>query len=125
MNDLMVRETYVNKSENHLIGDSDWYEPFTEDLGELFRAFRKEYGGCTGRMFADGPLPGEPFTAFGVTVPRRYEVVWCGWIFSRREHFEDARPLPGTNGRKFAETDYYTREVWVQFRPARPSKGLI
>ena len=125
MAELMIKETYVNSSEGHRIGESEWSEPYTDDLGELFRSSQKEYGGCKSRMFADVRLPGDAFVAFGVIVPVRYTVMWCGWVFSRREHYEDARPIPGTNGRKFRESDYYTREVWVQFRPAQPANGLI
>jgi hypothetical protein len=125
MSELMIQEIYVNSSEHRRFGESGWYEPYTDDLGELFRNFQREYGGCLSRMFMDVPLPGSTPAAPGTTTPDSYMVMWCGWVFSRREHYEDAQPIPGTNGRKFRDTDYYTREVWVQFRPAQPAEGLI
>ena len=119
-----VRETYVNSSEGHMIGDSGWYEPYTEDRGKLFRDFQHEYGGCTGHMYVDVKVPrfGPDFrgiTAFGKVVYPQYDyrVDTVGWVFSRREHYEDARPAEYRNGKPvYREQDYYTREVWVHVR---------
>lgn len=36
---LQIRETYLNASDGNQFGDTGWYEPYTEDRGELFRAF--------------------------------------------------------------------------------------
>ena len=111
MTALMVHETYVNDTEGHMIGESDWYEAWTGNRGELSRALRKEYGGCISRMYRDvrvlvpEPQPGCEQAPRGW----RYGVATVGWVFSRRERFEDAR---GND----PEKDYYTREVWVEVR---------
>jgi hypothetical protein len=57
---------------------------------------------------------GRPFTAFGVVVRPRCETVITGWVFGRRERYEDARP-------PYTASDYYRREVWVETdRPRKP-----
>lgn len=88
MSKLMIRETYINQSEGWQIGDSGWYEPFTDNRGDLYRFCRKEWGACISRCYID--------TAKG-TIP-------VGWVFSRRERYEDAR----------SKADTYIREVWVE-----------
>ena len=106
MNNISVRETYVNETEGHGIGASDWYETFTDDMGELFRAMRSEYGGCSSLMYRDRrarPL----FTAFGVVVTRPGATMIVGWVFGNRQRYEDATP-------PYTESDYYRREVWVE-----------
>ena len=87
---LMVRETFINESKGYQFGESDWYEPWTDDRGKLFRDYRKEFGACKSRVYID--------TAKG-TKP-------VGWVFSRRERYDDAR----------SKADTYIREVWVEVK---------
>ena len=86
---LEIRETYINETRGHRIGETDWYEPFTDDMGALFRSLQREYGGCVSRVYRDvkGALP--------LTV---------GWVFNRRERYEDD------------ERATYLRAVWVEYR---------
>lgn len=35
---LMIKETYVNQTKGYSFGESGWYEPYTNDKGELTRA---------------------------------------------------------------------------------------
>lgn len=86
MGNLWVNETYVNDTEGHGLGDSEWYETFTPDLGTLYRSIRKEYGGTVATMYRDNP-EGPP--------------VKVGWVFFKRVKYEDV-----------AET--YLRAVWVE-----------
>jgi hypothetical protein len=100
---LQIRETFVNATKGYRFRETEWYEPFTQDRGELYRSLQKEYGAAK-RMYVDRP---EPWDLSAVGQPRsRTEA--CGWVFSSRELYEDAsdkRP-----------EDYYTREVWVDVR---------
>lgn len=88
---IFCQETYLNRTENHGIGESDVYETFAETPGELYRAMVAEYGRCIGRVYvdsADGPKA-------------------IGWVFVKRMRYEDS---PET----------YLREVWVTLHERMP-----
>lgn len=93
---MLVQEVYVNATSGSRFGKSDWYEPFTENVGCLFRDFQQEYGRCISKVFID--------TEKGV--------IQIGWVFQKRMLYEDARP--DWTG-KYREYDYYIREVWICF----------
>jgi hypothetical protein len=100
-----MRETYVNATENYQFGETEWYEPFTDDRGKLFRSLQKEYGAGR-KMFVDRPLPDaahSPAPAVPISERRRASEEQCGWIFSHQDKYEDTGA-------------YYTREVWVELR---------
>lgn len=92
---LEVHETFINETKGHHLGDSGWYEPYTEDLGALFRAMQREYGRCVSSMYIDIP---------GNVRPRK-----IGWVFQSRQQYEDT-------GRYGRPAEFYIREVWVEFR---------
>jgi len=50
---LLTQETYVNATKGYRFGESDPYEPWTEDTGNLFAALQKEYGRCVSRIYVD------------------------------------------------------------------------
>jgi hypothetical protein len=87
-----MRETFVNETKGHQFGESDWYEPFTDDVGRLFRSLQKEYGRCVSRVYVDPAGGGKPKA--------------IGWVFEKRMEYEDYRPSRGGDR-------YYTRAVWV------------
>jgi hypothetical protein len=103
--DMKIRETYVNRTEHTQFGDSEWYEPWTDDKGTLFREFQREFGRCESKVYQDKRVS-LPFSGFGVDVPAKYETVPVGWVFAKRMRYEDAR---FTN-----RDDFYIREVWVE-----------
>jgi hypothetical protein len=39
---LQVKETYVNETKGYQFGDVPWYEPYTDNIGKLFRTMQKE-----------------------------------------------------------------------------------
>lgn len=67
---------------------SGWYEPYTEDLGRLYKSLRKEYGRCVSRVYIDTP-DGQPDA--------------IGWVFAKKVQYTDS-------------PDYYNQEVWVTYR---------
>jgi len=89
---LYAQETYRNASENYIIGESDVQETFTENVGELYRSCRAEYGRCTGRVYVDG----------------RVEPRAIGWVFLKRVQYDDS---PET----------YLQEVWVTVHKQTPT----
>jgi hypothetical protein len=68
---LRIKESFVNKTEGHLHGETEWYEAFTDDRGELFRSLQQEYGRCTGKVRQE---PG------GRAV---------GWVFEKKRKYTD------------------------------------
>ena len=113
---MRIREIWLNQTEGHGIGDSDWYEPYTDDKGELFRAMQREYGGCTGKMWREVRVSAG-FAAFGVTVLPATQDIRCGWIFERRERYEDAEAhWPDDKAT-------YIRETWVEVEDAPAAWG--
>lgn len=92
MSALVLNETYINLDKGYSFGESGWQEPWTADLGRLYRDMIKEYGRCSGHVFFD--------TTGGEVVP-------VGWVFVKRMEYEDAHCI-----RDRAERTYL-REVWV------------
>ncbi len=90
---ILASEDYVNATEGHRTGDSGGpYETFTDHVGTLYRAFRKEYGRCVG----------------SVHVTQGGKDKRVGWIFHKRVKYDDC-----------AET--YLREVWITLHTAKPT----
>jgi hypothetical protein len=90
---MLVQEVYLNATERHRFGESGLYEPFTEDTGKLFRAYRSEFGRCVSKVYIDRK-EGPPIAV--------------GWVFIKRERYEDTR-------------EPYLREVWVTLYDEPPT----
>jgi hypothetical protein len=91
---LMISETFINADKGYRFGESEPYEPYTDDVGSLFRAMRREYGRCVSSVYVDAPDG---------------KVKRVGWVFRKRMEYEDYRG----RGERF-----YTREVWVTLHDA-------
>lgn len=131
---MWVRETFLHAEDDALpddkragvwIGEGEWYECWQDDTATLFRSCLKEYGRCLSRMYRDRP------GAAPVVV---------GWVFGRRERYEDAptrcrygccnfpaNPRPSwrrycpADGHLYRAADIiYPREVWVEVSVAEP-----
>ena len=84
-----INETWIIEKDDgnrYRSGESDWYEPYTDKPGDLFRSLRKEYGLCAGRMYRD----------------YNGQQIACGWVFRKKKRAEDGA--------------VYTLETWVQCR---------
>ncbi len=68
---LYAQETFINRTQNARVGESDVFETFTDDRGKLYRSMRQEYGRCTGKVHID---------------PDAREI---GWVFVKRTKYED------------------------------------
>lgn len=93
---MLIQEAYFNATRGYRYGISDWYEPYTENVGRLFRDFQQEYGRCISKVYLD----------------TKKGTIQVGWVFQKRVLYEDARP--DWTG-KYRKDDYYIREVWVSF----------
>lgn len=88
---LQIREDYVVKHEDgrlYRAGDTPWYEPFTDNLGQLFKFLQREYGRCVSRVYQDTPD--------GTLDP-------IGWVFQKKREYEKG-------GR------FYVQQTWVTHR---------
>lgn len=92
MSNLHISETWVNATKGHGVGQSGIYETFTDDLGELYRRLRGEYGRCISRIYIDCRVyPGHELSD---TKP-------IGWVFQKRRQYEDC-------------DETYLAETWVE-----------
>lgn len=92
---LKIQEIFVNLDKGYRFGESDWYEPYTDDLGQLYRSLRCEYGRCIGKVYVD--------LREGGAQP-------VGWVFRKRMEYEDAHRISDPEKRT------YLRETWVSYR---------
>lgn len=81
-----IRETFINATEGHMIGEGECSSLFSDKPGELFRSCRSEYGRCVSSIYRD-QKDGPP--------------IRCGWVFQGLDKYEDTG-------------EPYLREVWVQ-----------
>ena len=102
---LMISETFVNASDGYRFGESEPYEPYTDDVGSLFRAMQREYGRCVSSIYVDMPTG----TKLADADAPAGKVKRVGWVFQKQMEYEDWR---GRGDR------YYTREVWVTLHDA-------
>ena len=91
---LFVQESYVNLDKDTNYGNSEIYETWTDDPGQLFRTCRNEFGRCTSSVMQDRRNP----------KTKKWEVVRIGWVFHKRVEYADHHT---------GKPDTYLREVWV------------
>ena len=87
---LLVKEVWVNRTENYIAGDSGIYESRFETPGEAFKGFRKLYGRPVSKQFVE----------YG-----NGESKQIGWVFQKKAKYEDT-----------GET--YIAETWVSLHSA-------
>jgi hypothetical protein len=101
---MRIRETWIDATREAGIGESGWYEPYTDDRGELFRAMQREYGGCVSKVYREVPQ-GDASANPGVAAPAadRQAIVTetGGWVFSKRQQYTDSNAT-------------YVAETWVE-----------
>lgn len=87
---MQVQEHYVQVkgSERIQLDSSGWFETWTQNKGNLFRASQKEHGRCIGKMYAKDP-----------------NVQPIGWVFEKYVKYEDS-------------DNTYLRETWVELKEA-------
>ena len=84
MENISIKETWVNRTKNYIVGETEYYESFTDNVGQLFRSLQKEFGRCTSKVYIDLPNEVNP----------------VGWVFVKMVKYDDT-------------DDYYLQETWV------------
>lgn len=75
---MLIREQYVDESQNCLCDDSGLYKPFTDDIGKLFRNLQKEFGRCVSKIYIDVP-------------PLDSKSRAIGWVFEKKRRYCDSK----------------------------------
>ena len=91
---MLIHETYTNETEGYIIGDSGYFEPFTDDVGKLFKSLQKEYGKCVSKVYVDDSND-----------PRK--AIPIGWVFEKLTEYSDSK-------------EKYLQSVWVTLHNSRP-----
>jgi len=81
---MLIKEEYINATENAEYGESEQYAPYTSNIGKLFKSLQKEFGRCISKVYIDNK---EKSNAIG-------------WVFQKRTRYEDTREI-------------YLQETWV------------
>ncbi len=63
---LQINEHWV--TDKYRLGESGWYEPFTDNIGRLFKELQQRLGRCVSKIYEDAPDGG---------------VNTIGWVFRR------------------------------------------
>lgn len=96
MANLYVKETFINKTGDYQYGESDIYETFTDNKGQLFRSLVKEYGRCTGKVHLERN-DGQTLT--------------IGWVFEKRAKYSDSK-------------ETYIQQTWITVFKRAPIKKV-
>ena len=91
----------MGKDESVMLDDSSAWQPRNE--GDLFRLCQREYGRCIGRVYWEHNIP-SPVSGKTVITDRH------GWVFQRRERYEDAHRVP------HSEPTTFLHETWVMWK---------
>lgn len=96
---LFISEAQINKTEGYSMGESDIFETFTDDRGDLFQSLMSEYGRCKGKIYHDNVLDDN-----GNNLP-------IGYIFQKRQKYNDSN-------------ETFLMETWVTFHVKPPTKTI-
>jgi len=91
---MLIKETWVEREseEQHcIIGESDLYEPFTDNIKRLFLSLQREYGKCTSKVYQDTPSG----------------IIAIGWVFEKMVKYSDCNK-------------YYLQETWIELHDSKP-----
>ena len=91
MDNILIKETWVNEDQNCINGCSEVYETYTDNIGDLFRTLQCEYGKCTSKMYIDLDNVSHAI----------------GWVFEKIAHYTDTR-------------EPYKLVTWVELHNSRP-----
>jgi hypothetical protein len=92
---MLIQEEYIEITADNKIyslGESGLFEPFIDNILQLFRTFQSEYGKCISKLYIDLPdSDAHP----------------VGWIFEKRVKYSDSK-------------ETYLQQVWVTLHDDEP-----
>lgn len=90
MGNIIISESYVNVTEGYRFGDTDPYETYTDDIGELFKDLQRQYGRCVSKVYTD-----------------RDGAIAIGWVFQKKMQYTDTG-------------EDYIQETWIKIHEKMP-----
>ena len=100
------RAFHMGEDESVMLDNASAWQPKNE--GDLFRLCQREYGRCLGRVYRQRNVP-SPASGKIVITDRH------GWVFRRRERYEDAHRIPQ------GEPTTFLHYVWVSWKLVVPN----
>lgn len=88
---MLIQEAWIDKTDNCLVGESGLYEPYTDNIKQLFKTLMKEYGRCVSKVYVD----------------KGNKTIAIGWVFEKRRKYDDSN-------------DTYLQETWVTLHESEP-----
>jgi hypothetical protein len=85
MENIYIQETWIDQKNKSIIGETDIYETFTDNKGDLFRSLQNEYGRCVSKIFIDD-LDGK--------------TKQVGWVFEKKQKYDDVN-------------EFFILETWI------------
>lgn len=79
------------------MGGPDLYEPFTENIDDLYKRLKEEWGACIGKMWVDDEY-GNPQQV--------------GWVFQKIMKYEEDKP------------ETYLHETWIVIHEEVPEEEI-
>ena len=96
---MLIQEEYTEVRDDDTIirlGSNGLYEPFTDNIQQLFKSCQSEYGKCKSKVYIDLPDGGaRPI----------------GWVFERRVKYSDSN-------------ETYLQQVWVTLHDNEPERTV-
>ena len=93
---MLIQEQWVDLTRNCGSGETEPYEAFTDDPGELYRSCLKGYGRCTGRVYVDLKSGGSKA---------------IGWVFLKRVKYDDCN-------------ETFLLETWITLHEQEPTRTI-
>jgi hypothetical protein len=88
MENIYIQETWIDQKNKSIIGETDIYETFTDNKGDLFRSLQNEYGRCVSKIFIDD-LDGK--------------TKQVGWVFEKKQKYDDVN-------------EFFILETWITIK---------
>jgi hypothetical protein len=88
MENIYIQETWIDQKNKSIIGETDIYETFTDNKGDLFRSLQNEYGRCVSKIFVDE------------SDGKQKQV---GWVFEKKQKYDDIN-------------EFFILETWITIK---------
>jgi len=96
---MLIQEEYIEVENDNIyvcLGDSGLYEPYTNNIKQLFKSLQSEHGRCIGKVYIDLSNGGARS---------------IGWVFEKRLKYSDSNKT-------------YLQQVWVTLHDDEPERTV-
>ena len=93
---LLMSESYIDVTRGLRCGDTEPYEPFTDNIKRLFLSCQREFGRCVSKVYVD---------------QADKEAMAIGWVFQKRVKYSDCN-------------ETYLQETWITLHDSKPIRTV-